>query len=156
MPRLVLLVREPVLMKSEMPVHVDDEHIKWHIVLTEAANEIFELLIAVGPVPRPPRTKGESRGQGNLPGDSGEISERLFVVVTIAEKVPILTISLRTLHHPRPRAVFPLCETEIVGIEERTRGIVHQRPSIARDESRTDRFARLAAERAIECACCSH
>src|SRR5262249_46436517 len=47
---LVVLAAEPVLVKREMPVHVDDQHIERDIVVAEAANQVFEFLITVSPI----------------------------------------------------------------------------------------------------------
>jgi hypothetical protein len=150
MPRLVLLAREPVLMKRQMPVHVDDQHIERDVVLAKSAHQIFEFLIAVSPVTRPPRAECESRRQRNASGDSREVSKRLFVIVSVAEKVPVLSISERALHHPGPWALLTLRKAKVVGVEEWTRRIVHQHPPIARDQPGTHGFARLAAERPVE------
>src|SRR5438270_8157392 len=134
MSRLILLMGEPVLMEGEVPVHVDDQHIEWNVILAESAHQVFEFLIAVCPIARPPRAKGKSRRQRNTSGNSREVCKRVFVVVAVAEEIPVLAISSRALHHPGPRTVFPFQEAKIIRVEEWARGIVHQHPTIARDE----------------------
>ena len=44
----------------------------------------------------------------------------------------------------------PLTKAEIGGVEERARGIVHQRPAVARNQAGPDGLLGFAAERSIE------
>ena len=69
------------------------KHIERRVVLAEAADDLIDLLIAVGPVARPPRAEGEARRQRNAPGDAHIIAERLAIVVAVAEEVPVLAAS---------------------------------------------------------------
>ena len=41
-------------------------------------------------------------------------------------------------------------KSEVGGVEERPRGIVHHRPPVAGDQSRLDRLFGLAAERSVQ------
>ncbi len=74
--------------------------------------------------------------------------------MAVAEEVPVVVgaglLVCGALHHPRPRALFALEETEIGGIEERARGVVDQRPAAARDEALADGLFGLGAERTVE------
>src|SRR6185312_2133881 len=130
MAGLVLLTRKPGLMKRQVPGHVDNQHVEGNIIFAEAANEVLEFLIAVSPIARPPCAKSETRRQRNASGNPGEVSERLLVIVPVAKEIPVLTLACRALHHPGPRTLLTLQKAEIVGIEERTRGVVHQGPAI--------------------------
>ncbi len=133
-----------------VPVHVDDQDIEGHVILAKTAHQIVEFLIGVGPIARPPRAEGEARRQRDAPGDENVIAQRLLVIVTIAEEIPILTLAGRALHDPGPRTVLAVDEAEVVGVEERARGVVHQRPAIARDEAGLDGLLGFRAECAIE------
>src|SRR6185312_237864 len=137
-------------MECEVPIHIDNEHIERNIVFAESAHQILKFLVAVCPITRPPRTKSEPRRQRDFACHPGEVGERLLVVVSVAEEIPILTISFRTLHYPWPRALLASRKTKIIRVEERTLGVVHQHPAVARDQARIDRFARLSPECAVE------
>ena len=152
MARLVLFAARLELLAAEMPVHVDDEHIEGNIVLVEAADDLLDLLVGVGPVARPPRAEGETRRQRNAARDAHVIAKRLAVVVAVAEEVPVLAVARGALHDPGPGAVLAVLEAEVGGVEERTRGVVDHGPAGAGDEALFDRLAGLVAQRAVECA----
>ena len=84
--RLIFLGREPAQSERLVPLHVDHQHIEWHIVLVKAAHQLIELLIGIGPVARPPRTEGEAWRQRDRPGDLDEVGQRLLVIVTVGEE----------------------------------------------------------------------
>lgn len=117
--------------ESEMPVHIDDEDVERDVIAAEATNEIFQFLIAVSPVTRPPGSESKARWHRNAAGNFNEVSERLLVIVAIFEEVPILAVAGRPLHHPGPRAIRAIDEAEIVRIKERPRRIVDDRPAVA-------------------------
>src|SRR5579862_3946189 len=61
--------------------------------------------------------------------------QRAFVVVPVAEKIPVLALAGRTQHHPWPRALLTRAKAEVGRIEERARAVVHQCPAVTRDEA---------------------
>ncbi len=79
----------------EVPVHVDDEDVQRGVVLMEAAHQVVEFLVAIGPVARPPDAEGEARRQWNAAGDTDVVAECLLVVVAVAEEVPVLAVAWR-------------------------------------------------------------
>ncbi len=148
--RLILIGREPAQPECFVPLHVDDQHIQRHIVLAKTAYQLIKFLIGVGPVARPPGTKGEAWWQRNRAGDLDEVGERLLVVMAISKEIPVLTLARGTEHHPGPRAALAMQKLEVGGIEERPRRVVDQSPAIAGDQAWFDRFLGLAAERAVQ------
>ena len=53
----------------------------------------------------------------------------------------------------RDRALLALREIEVVGVKQRTRGIIYQSPSIARNQSFANRLFRLVPLRTIQRTC---
>jgi hypothetical protein len=120
-PRLIGLMHGFQLDLVEMPVHVDDEHIQRDIVFMEAAHEIIEFLVAIGPVTRPPDSEGEARRQRYAASDTDVVAECLLVVVTVAEEVPVLAVACRPQLNPGPCALLAILKAEVVGVKERPR-----------------------------------
>src|SRR5450631_1129162 len=89
-----------------VPIHVNDQHIERDIVVAEAMHQVLELLVAVGPVARPPCAEGKARRQRDASGNFGVVGERLLVIVAVAKEIPVLAIACRTLHHPGPGTAF--------------------------------------------------
>ena len=54
-----------------MPVHIYDEHVKRQVQLSEAGNEVAEILVAITPIAAPPITEGIAWGKGNLACELG-------------------------------------------------------------------------------------
>ncbi len=134
-----------------MPVHVDHEDIERRVVLAEAADDLFDLLIAVGPVARPPRAEGEARRQRNAAGDAHIVAERLVVVVAVAEEVPVLPCHLRAAPSPTAMGCFRLARKRKSAESKSGRlRIVLNCPSGARDKAVPDRFLRFVAQRAVQ------
>ena len=128
-----------------MPAHIDHQHIERHIVGFEAVHQRVELLIAVRPEARPPASESEARRQRNASRDLHKVAEGSLVVVPVAKEVEILTLACGPRQSPRPGAGLSALEAEIVRVEERTRGVVHHRPAIAREDSPLNRRFRLFA-----------
>src|SRR5437763_373595 len=82
-----------------------------------------ELLVAIGPIPRPPRAKSKSRRQRNPAGNFGEIAQRLLVVMAVAEEIPILPVTRGALHHPRPGTLLAMSKAEVCRCEQWTRRV---------------------------------
>ena len=121
----------------------------------EAAHKIVEFLVGVGPITRPPRAEGKLGRQRDASGDLHVIAERLFVLVSVAEEIPVLPIARWAKHHPWPRAVFSLCELKVGGIEQRALGIVDHYPAIAGNQALPYRTLKMAAAGAIQSAGCA-
>src|SRR5690348_9566316 len=75
--------------------------------------------------------------------------------MSIPEEIPVLPLAFGSLQNPWPRALLPLLEAEVGGVEERTVRIVYQNPSRTRDESLLNWLTRLFTARAIKCARCA-
>ncbi len=152
--RLIGLSRGLELLPVDVPVHVDHQHVEGRVVFAKAADQLIELLVAVGPVTRPPGAEGEARRQRNAAGDADKIAESLPVVVPVAEEVPVGVgagfLVGGALHGPRPGAFFAIEEAEIGGVEERARGVVNQRPARAGNEAGLDGLFGLRAQRAVQ------
>src|SRR5271163_1139536 len=106
------------LFAIEVPIHVNHQHIERHSVLAEALDDVVEFLIAVSPIARPPRAKGEARRQRDASRNQDVVAQGLLVVVAVAEEIPVLPLARRAWHDPWPRAVFALREAEIGGVKE--------------------------------------
>src|SRR5579863_5770187 len=63
------------LIEIDMPAHIDDEDIEGDIVLMEAADDLFDLLVGVVPVAGPPGAKGETRREWDAAGDADVVTE---------------------------------------------------------------------------------
>jgi len=148
--RLVLLAARLKLFIAEMPIHVDDENIERYVVLVEAADDLFDFLVGVGPVARPPGAKSEPGRQRDAARDPHIITERLAVVMTVAEEVPVLAVTRGAFHDPGPGALLAVFEAEVGRIEERTRGVVDHGPAGAGNEAWFNRLPGLVAERAVQ------
>ena len=115
--RLVGFTLRLQLFVLDVPIHVDHEDVERCVVLAKSANDLFNLLIAVGPVARPPRAECEARRKRNASRDAHIIAEGFMVVVSVAEEVQVLPITGGPLHHPRPRTVFTLKKTKVRRVE---------------------------------------
>src|SRR5579862_3946898 len=111
--RLVLFSARFELLPVDMPVHVNDEYVQRRVVLVEAAHDVLNLLVAVGPVARPPRAKGEAGRQRDAAGNAHIIAQRLLVVMSITEEVEVLPRPGGPLDHPWPGALLALSEAEV-------------------------------------------
>src|ERR1700722_3973844 len=98
----------------------------------ELLQQLFEFLIAVRPVARPPGAEGKSWRQRDLARDLSEVMKGAFVIVSVAEEIPVLPLARRTQHHPGPGALLTRAEAEVGRIEERARAVVHECPAVAR------------------------
>ena len=96
-----------------MPINVHHQYVERSIVCVKFLDELFKFLVRVGPVTRPPRTERKAWRQWNFSCDPREVIKGAFVIVPIAEKVPILPIACGTQHHPRPWTLLPLREGKV-------------------------------------------
>src|ERR1700728_2273249 len=101
----------------------------------ELLQQLFEFLIAVGPVARPPGAEGKSWRQRDLACDPGEVAKGAFVIVPVAKEIPVLPLTRGTQHHPRPCALLTRKKAEIGRIEERARAVIYECPAAARDQA---------------------
>ena len=155
LPRLIHRAHGSQLLIAHVPVHVDHHHIQRRVILPEVVHQLVELLVGIRPVPRPPHSEREPRRQRNPPRHAHKIAQRLFVIVSVAEKVPVGVraglLIRRPLHHPRPLALFSLKKPKVRRIEQRPRRVVHQHPSRARHQPLPDRLLGLRSPRRIQC-----
>ncbi len=103
--RLVFLALGHKLLLVDVPVHVDDQYVERHTVLVKAGDNVVEFLVAVGPIARPPSPEGEARRQRDPSRNPNIVAECLFVVVAVAEEVPVLPLAGGARHDPWPGAV---------------------------------------------------
>src|ERR1700728_1655833 len=101
----------------------------------ELLKQLFEFLIAVGPVARPPGAEGKSWRQRDLACDPCEVMKGAFVIVPVAEEIPVLPLASGTQHHPGPCALLTGGKTEVGRIEERAGAVVHECPAVTRDQA---------------------
>src|SRR5579862_2561228 len=115
-----------------MPVDVDDQHVERNVMRLELLQQLSEFLIAVRPVARPPGAESESWWQRDLACDPSEIMQGGFVIVPVAEEIPVLPFAGGTQHHPWPRALLTRAKAEVGRIEERARAVVDECPAVTR------------------------
>ena len=109
-----------------MPVHIYDEHVERNVVVVHLRDEVAQLVVAVCPVARPPVAEGIARRQWHLARKLGIVAQRLLVVVSVGEEIPVLRLALvRAVGNPLPVGV----------VEHISVGVVDERPSVAREES---------------------
>src|SRR5579863_1136310 len=115
-----------------MPVDVHHQYAQRDVMRAELLKQLFEFLVAVRPVAGPPGTEGKSWRQRDLAGDPSEVMKGTFVIVPVAEEIPVLPLARGTQHHPGPRALLTPTKAEVVRIEERACTVVHERPAVTR------------------------
>src|SRR5579863_9272417 len=96
----------------------------------ELLKQLFEFLIAVRPVSRPPGPERESRRQRDLARDPSVVMKGAFVIVPVSEEIPVLALASGTQQHPGPRALLTRAKTEVSRIEKRACGVVYKRPAV--------------------------
>src|SRR6185437_9158123 len=148
--RLICFVPGFKLFAADVPAHIDDEDVEWGGVFAEAADQVVQFLIAVGPVARSPYSEGEARRERDASGNAGEVLQGLAIEMSVAEEVPILPVAGGPQHDPGPGAVFALGEGEVVGVKERACGVIDEDPSAARDEAGVHGRFQFVASRAVE------
>ena len=124
-----------------MPVHIYDEHVERNVVVVHLRDEVAQLVVAVCPVARPPVAEGVARWQWHLARKLGIVAQRLLVVVSVGEEIPVLRLALvRAVGNPLPVGV----------VEHISVGVVDERPSVAREESVFERhFVRVEIRVAV-------
>src|SRR5580698_1108606 len=115
-----------------MPVDVDHQDIQGNFMRLELLNQLFEFLIAVRPIARPPGAESKPWRQRDLACDPGEVMQGAFVIVAVTEEIPVLPIARRTEYYPGPRALLTRAKAEVRRIEERASAVVHECPAVTR------------------------
>ncbi len=123
------------LVEGGMPVNVDHQHVQGNFMRLELLQQLFEFLVAVGPVARPPGAEGKSWRQRDLACDPSEVMKGAFVIVPVTEEIPVLPLPCGTQHHPGPRALLTRTKAEVGRIKERARAVVHKCPAATRDQA---------------------
>src|SRR4051812_38091759 len=95
----------------------DDEDVERYVARLISTHEFVQLLIAIGPIARPPVAECIAWRQRDAAGHLYEVSERLAVGVTVAEEVPVETIAFGTLQYPWPCALLARRHGEVSGIK---------------------------------------
>src|ERR1700689_2873889 len=115
-----------------MPVDVHHQHAQRSVMHAELLKQLFEFLIAVRPVARPPGAESKSWRQRDLACDPSEVMKGAFVIVPVSEEIPVLPLARRPQHHQGPSALLARTKAEVVRIEERSCAVVHECPTVAR------------------------
>ena len=96
-----LSVPRPACPAVEVPVHVEDHHVKWDVVLMDFGDEIDEVLLRVALVFAVPVAQRIEGRHGLAASYLDVVGKGTFVVVAIAEEVVVEGISVDGLCHPR-------------------------------------------------------
>ena len=119
--RLVHFAERLELGCADVPGGVEVDDIEGHITVTKSLDEVVDLLVRVVPPAGPPRAEGIARRQRDAAGDADVIAQRLAIIVTVAEEIPIGVgagfLLRRALRGPRPRAFLAIAESEVGRIE---------------------------------------
>ena len=88
-----------------VPVHIDDQHIQWHVVRLELAHQCFQILVSVGPVTGPPGAQHIAGHQGHRPAKPDIVGQSALVIVAVAKEIPVLHLVVGAGCHPAVEGV---------------------------------------------------